>query len=65
MILPGPIFPRDPYSYEIDLRQADDIKVPLVVGQEVEGVLITETRLYTIAELRKMVSHGREQQPRV
>jgi hypothetical protein len=45
----------DVWGYEIDLQQPDDTEVPLCVGQTVNGIVITETRLYTIAELREMI----------
>ena len=47
---------------KIDLMQPDDTVVPLTVGQTVGGFHITETRGYTIAELKELVRSGNAKQ---
>ena len=49
--------PNDEFGYEINLEADPDAKVPMVVGEVIGGrQMITETRMYTIRELRKMLS---------
>ena len=44
----------DPLSYEVNLEADLNARVPMVVGEMVGRATITETRMHTIRELRKM-----------
>jgi hypothetical protein len=45
----------DPLSYEINLNADPDHKIALVSGQTFDGYDVTQTRNYTIRELRDRV----------
>jgi len=47
--------PNDLSTVEINLAASPDLVVPMVLGQTIGRVTITETRLYSIRELRAMV----------
>jgi len=47
--------PGDPFSIWLNLCADPKLTVPMVAGQTFSGVMITETRIYSIGELKRMV----------
>lgn len=47
--------PKDPYSHEINLNADPNHLIALVAGQTFDGITVTQTRNYTIRELRARI----------